>query len=215
MNWLDIVFIVILAVAAYMGMKNGLLGTAFTAVGVYIGWVLAGQYSGDLGEVFSDKVDNQTWVTVISYGIIIILAVVVTRIIWRIVRPILTILTLGLAGMVDKLGGLAMGLIVGAAISGLLIIGMARFTYSFDLPSEGIAGSVVERIPDIESTREQLEEALYESAIAPTIVDIIDKIPANAFGIIPDDFGAAVDILQEAIDELDAAKEALGIEETS
>ena len=216
MNWLDIVFIVILVVMAWQGMKNGLLGTAFTVLGLYVGWLLAGQYAGDLGDVFADDLGNQSWVTFIAYAIIIFIALIATRIIWRIVKPLLTVLTLGLAGMVDTLGGLALGLVVGIALSVGLIVGLARLTYSFEeLPSEGVAGQVVDRIPNVESTRENLEEALAESAIAPTVVDIMDKIPGSAFGLIPDDFGTAVDIFQQTMDELDAAKDLLEAEESS
>ena len=79
MNWLDFVLIAILALGAYQGMKMGLIGAAFIVAGVYIGWLLAGQYSGDVGELFSDSLNNETWVTAISYAIIIIAAVVVAK----------------------------------------------------------------------------------------------------------------------------------------
>ena len=214
MNWLDIVIIVILALALLWGMKTGLLGAVVSAVAVLVGWLLAGQYGDDVGELFGDSLSNDTLVTVVSYAIIIVASLVVARIVWRILRPILTIATLGLTGMVDKLGGLVLGLVVGVVISGALVMGMARFTYDFEvpeipdlsgIPGGSVTGALEERLPDPEETRQAVEDALTESAIVPVFIDITDALPADAFGFVPSDFKAALDILDKTIEEADSS----------
>ncbi len=208
MNWFDIVIIVILVLGALSGMREGLIGAVFTGAGVYIGWLLAGQYSGDLGELFEDSVSNDTIVTVISYAIIIIAAVVVARIAVKFVRPALTLLTLGLAGMVDKLGGLAVGLILAGAISGALIAGLARLTYDLEIPeipTEGAVGQLTEKLPDVQEVRDGLENALVDSALVSVFIDIADGIPGNTLGLIPGDFEATLDLLEQKIDEEDSS----------
>ena len=92
---------------------------------VLIGWQLAGHWADDVGSLFGGSLSNDTWVTVISYVIIVGASVVVAGVIGRVVRPSLSVATLGLSSMADKLGGLALGVIFGVAISGALVLAMA------------------------------------------------------------------------------------------
>ena len=54
-NWFDFVLLAIIAVGAVMGLRIGLIGAAFTVVGVFVGWLLAGQWSDDVGGLFGDS----------------------------------------------------------------------------------------------------------------------------------------------------------------
>jgi uncharacterized membrane protein required for colicin V production len=45
MNWLDLVFIGIVGVSAFMGLKIGLIRAGFTALGIFVGSILGGQLS--------------------------------------------------------------------------------------------------------------------------------------------------------------------------
>ena len=205
MNWVDILLIAIVAIGALMGMRLGLIGAAINAIALIIGWVIAGQLSDDIGEIFQDSVSNDTWVTVISYVVIMTLAVVVGGLVAKVVRPVLTIATLGLSSMIDRLGGLALGLLLGLVISGAVVIAMARFTYDFEIPDEGIAGSVGSRLPDLEDTRETIEGWLTGSSAVRAFVKVADAIPGDALGVVPSDFKASLEILLEAIDQEDSA----------
>ena len=212
MNWLDYMLIAILVIGALVGMKFGLIRSALTAVGVYVGWILAGQYSGELGALFEDSLSNDTLVTVLSYGIIMVGALAGASIAAKFIRPLLTIFTLGLSGMVDKLGGLVLGLLIGVAIGGALIIGMARLTYNFDtstilnaVPAQ-VAGQVADKVAQVEAqlanvegVRDQLETALTGSTIVSIFIDVTDFIPADALGLVPDDFKIALDFLEVSI----------------
>ena len=219
MNWLDIVVLAILAVGAFMGMRFGLIGAAITAAGVFIGWLLAGQWSDDIGALFGDSLSNDTLVTVVSYALILVAALVVTGIAKKVIMPLLTVVTLGLSSMVNKLGGLGLGLLMGIAMSGALIIGLARLTYDFDVDTI-ITESVLEQVPaqvqgqvtaqlkeqlagqlsQVENAREALETALKESALVPVFINITDALPADALGFVPSDFKIALDILEERIE---------------
>lgn len=201
MNWLDVVLVVIIIVAAIMGRRTGLIGAAITAIGALIGWLLASQLSDKVGGLFDGSLSNDTIVTVISFAIIVVVAVVVARVVGRIVRPMLSIATLGLSSMVDRLGGVVMGLIVGFAIAGAFIILMARFAYNFELPDEGLAGTVARQIPKVEDTRERVEDGLTGSVVVPVFIDVTDAIPGGALGFVPSDFKVALDILEQNIEE--------------
>ena len=205
MNWLDILLIVVLLGSAVQGMRMGLIGAAIGAIGILVGWQLAGQFSDDLGGLVGDSLSTDTWVTVVAYVIIMGLSIVVAGIVARIVRPILSVGTLGLSSMVGRLGGVALGLVVGVILPGALIIAMARFAYNFDLPEEGIAGSVAQRIPNPDETRQSVEDALVGSGIVSVFIDVADALPADTLGFIPSDFKAALDILEERIDQDNAS----------
>ena len=207
MNWLDIVILVVIALGAYRGMSVGLIGAAIVAAGGFAGWLIAGQLSDDIGGMFGD-LSTDTVVTTVSYVVIIAAAIGAATFIGKFVRPILTVATLGLSAMVDKLGGLALGLVFGLAVATALIVVMARFTYDFELPEEGLAGSVTgtvgSQVPvaeKVEETKETLEDALAGSVIVPVFVDIVDAIPGGALGFVPSDFEASLDILKAKIDE--------------
>ena len=195
MNWLDIVIVAVVVIAALAGAKTGLIAAAFTAVGILIGLPLAGQISDKIGGLFDEATTSDTVVTVVSYAIIVIAALVIGGVVARIIRPFLSAATLGLAGMADKLGGLGLGAIIGLAVSGGLILGMARFAYNFEVPE-----LVADRIPDVAQTRESVEGALTDSVLVPIFIDITDAIPASALGYVPSDFKASLDILEKKLD---------------
>jgi len=88
MNWLDIALIIILVLGLLWGMKTGLIGAIFTAVGILVGWVLAGQVADDIGGLFESSLNSDTLVTVVSYAIIIIASVVIIGFIGKIAKPI-------------------------------------------------------------------------------------------------------------------------------
>ncbi len=215
MNWLDIAIIVPLILGAIVGMKIGLIKAAVMVVGVYVGWILAGQYSDDVGAIFEDSLSNDTLVTVVAYAVIIFGAIIISSIATRVIKPLLTIFTLGMSGMVDKLGGAALGLLLGVAISGALVIGLARLTYDFDL--EALTGNIPEgtslpgdvgqqitvlkdKIARVEEVKEGLESGLTESLLVPIFIDVTNAIPADALGVIPSDFKVALDILKSKIE---------------
>ncbi|MDP6300972.1 MAG: CvpA family protein [SAR202 cluster bacterium] len=196
MGMLDIVLITVIVVAGYYGQKTGLIKAAFTAAGVVVGVLLAGQLSDDVGAWFTDSVSNDSVVTVISYAIVVGGALVAGKILGDILSLAINIVLLGWA---NKLGGLALGLLVGAAISGALITGLARLTYNFELQDTGTPGQVVARFTSAPEVRDWLEDRLMDSSLVPTFIDITDALPADALGFVPSDFHVALEILKERI----------------
>lgn len=197
MNWLDFVFVAIVMVGAYLGMRTGVIRAAFTALGAVVGIMIAGQLSDDVAARFAGSTSDDTVVTVITYAVIILLAVAVARIAAGLVRKLLSVLFLG---FVDRLGGLALGMVGGVAISVAAVIGMAELTYNFEIPGEGLAGKVLESAPEVVEAKEKLKEALIGSALVPRFINITDALPANALGFVPSDFQVALDALEQQIE---------------
>lgn len=200
MNVLDIVLLVVLAGAAFQGLKIGLIGAAVNTTSLIIGWMLAGQISHEVGALFASSLGSDTIVTVISYVVIMVLTLVVGKAVWKILKPIGGLATLGLMSTVDRIGGGVLGLVTGFVVIGAIVIVLARFTYNFELPEDGIAGTVANRIPRVQSTRDSVEDWLIESTIVPTFVNVADALPGSALGFVPSDFTTAFDILKSRID---------------
>jgi len=226
MNWLDITLLVIMGLGLLWGLKTGLISAIFTAVGILVGWVLAGQMADDIGGIFESSLNSDTLVTVVSYAVIIIASVVIIGFIGKILKPIVGIATLGASSMVDKMGGLAMGLIIGLTIAGVFITGMARSAYNFTVPipdieiagaagtalgsqASAVTGALTDSLsglslPIVDDKKEAVEDALTASTIVPIFMNIRGALPGNALGFIPADFASALDILQAEIDAIDA-----------
>ena len=75
---------------------------------------------------------------------------------------------------------------------------MARFTYDFELPEQGLSGIVAEQIP-VSDTKTFTESALANSSLVVIFIDAVDSVPGNALGFVPSDFKASLDILEENI----------------
>lgn len=205
MNWLDIVLLVALVGGAVQGMRIGLLGAAVTAIGGLVGWMFAGQFSDKIGGVLS-KVPflSDQIVTVVSYAIIIILVIAVTRFAWKFIKPIVTLMTVGLSAMVDKVGGIVLGLILGIVVSGAIVILLARFTYDFDLPVDGLPNiaqdQIAKQVP-LKGKKDSVESALIESTITPNIVKVLNNLPGKGLGFVPGDFDVALKHLNSNLDK--------------
>ena len=199
MSIFDIILLVILAGAAFQGLKIGLIGAAVNAVALIIGWMLAGQLSDEVGGIFKGSIASDTIVTVISYVIIMALSLFVGKMAWKTIRPIVGLATLGLMSTVDRVGGVVLGLVTGFIVIGAIIIVMARFTYNFSLPDDGVAGAVAGRLPQSE-TKESVEGWLKDSSIVPAFVKVADALPGSALGFVPSDFKVSFDILKSRLD---------------
>ena len=95
MGWLDIVLLVIIAVAGIGGMRLGLIRAAFIVVGLLIGCLVAGQFSDDLGRG-GGRLDVQRYTCHHGQlrghrgGVALVAAYAV-----KIARPMLSLLTMG------------------------------------------------------------------------------------------------------------------------
>ena len=199
MNWLDIILLAIIVVACLGGIRLGLIQAAFVVVGVIVGWLVAGQLSDDVGAAIGGSASSATVVTTVSYTLIVAACATVAAYVVKIVRPTLSVLTMGLSKVVDRLGGLVVGLLLGIAITAAIVIAGARLTYDFDTSSlaDRVPGEAADRLPDVEGVRDSLESALAESALVGIVVDVLDALPAGALGLAPSDFEVALDLLSD------------------
>ena len=199
MNWLDIAIISLLGISILMGWRTGLLAAAFSAGGAAVGVFLAGRFSDDVSDLLTDSVSSDTLATVIAYAAILVAVFVAAQVL----RGVLTVPVKGAMKAVsidwmDNLSGVALGLVLGLALSGALIAMMARF--ASDLPTDvEVSNMDLSGVPRTEF-QDGLNESLLGSILVPAFLEVRGAIPGDSLGFVPDDFDVALDILEAQID---------------
>jgi len=202
MNFIDIAIIVLILLSMYWGVKTGLFATGIYVVGLLVGWAIAGQVAPIVGEVVDDeKLDSL--ITTLSYVFVVGASIVTTRSILKLIKPASTIIDLLTLGL-NRLIGAILGLILGLAISCILISGLARITYDFtvieDISQNIDQTEIIETediIATIYGTQSDIENALLESTAVPIIIFILGLNPIE----IPGDFLATIEILDSKLDD--------------
>jgi membrane protein required for colicin V production len=193
MNWLDLVLVILISLSAFMGLKIGLVRAGFTALGIFVGSILGGQLSDDIGGIFTGIDSDGAVATVVSYAVIITISLTVAGILATIIRKVLTLLFMGWA---DKLAGGALGLAAGAVISAGVIMGMANLTYSAEVGDE-VAAKVMNSTLDTEKAKARFEDGLTHSAIVSAFLDTVDIIPSSTLWFVPTNFKNSLDVLSQ------------------
>ena len=163
MNWLDFILIVILAIGLVVGLRIGILGAIYCTAVVFLAWLAAAQLGSLVGKFFELFLDDDRIVTVVSFIAIMAVVVYVGGMLWTPIRTALGLGTLGASNVIDRVGGLAVGLILGVAVSGALLVGLMRFANTSDATSESI--------------REGIDTALVESTFVHLFVRGADALP--------------------------------------
>ena len=214
MNLFDVTLLAMLLICALTGIRVGLIKATFSAAAAILGWLLAAQYSSDIAKIFGDSLQSHTIFTVVFYSIIVIAAVAISPKITKIVKPLLAFLTLGLSSMVDRLGGLLLGVVMGIAICSTIILGISRITYDFEvsdltdnIPDFGQTNTqmykvveIGENVVNVKDAKEGMETFLSESKVVSLFIKVTNSLPNNALGFVPTDFNVALELLDEISD---------------
>lgn len=144
MNWLDIVILVALAVAAFMGLRFGLIKAVLLLAGIIVGVVLAGHFSGPLGErltfITSEGVAKGVAFAIIMIGVLAVAAIVASLLTWATKVVML--------GWVNRLGGAILGLFLGAFFCGALLAMWVHFLGTAEVITDSaIATILLDRLP--------------------------------------------------------------------
>ncbi len=188
MNWLDIVLIGLVIIGALRGFRIGLLGAAVNAFALVAGWLFASQVAYALGLIGGNLGWGGANLIVAVYVITIALTVAVVQFAWRIIRKSLGMATLGASSLIDRVGGLLLGVILGAALAVVLVLALARLTYDIPFESTGMPGASG-------NVRNGLERALTESVLVRTIIEETEGLPLNGFGLITPGFAESLEML--------------------
>ena len=144
MNWLDIVILVPLVIAALIGLKIGLIKAVLSLAGVVVGVILAGRFYMPLSEQLT-FIPQAGVAKIVAFAIILIGVMVIAAILARLLKWAASIMMLG---WVNRLGGAALGLLLGAIAFGALLAAWVKFIGIGETISDSIvAGVLIEHFP--------------------------------------------------------------------
>ena len=203
MNIFDWVLVAVFVVGALMGLKWGLVQSVLNFVAVYVAMLVGAQFADGLVARVTDNVENESVATAIGYVVIFLGVFIIAQIVGKIIRAMLTIIFLG---WVDKLGGVLVGLLLGAILVTGVVTAMARVAYPQD---EAILVEIDLLSGDLDAAKERLYQELAErygrdtlkgwladSSLVPRVLDTRSKLPANVLGLIPGEFATALNTLE-------------------
>ncbi len=137
MNWLDIVILVGLVLAAFTGLKAGIMKILFTVVGIIVGIVLAGRYSDSLAGVLG-FINNPDWAKIAAFAIILVAVLIISAILAAILSKLISAILLG---WINRLGGAILGIVVGALFWGAILSMWVHYLG----PSDAVSHSALAR----------------------------------------------------------------------
>ncbi len=145
MNWLDIVLMVVLALATFLGVWRGIISMVLPLAGIIIGVFLAGQHYGTVGGWL--PIDNPEYAKWAAYAIIIVAVLIVAVILAVILRRFIRWVLLG---WVDRLGGGILGLVLGGLICAAILAACVKFELgSGFIQDSGIARLLLDWLPAV------------------------------------------------------------------
>ncbi|HEY55828.1 MAG TPA: CvpA family protein [Dehalococcoidia bacterium] len=146
MNWLDIVLVVVIGLATFIGLRKGIIKMALTLAGLVLGIFLAGRYYMPFSEHLT-LISSPTWAKVAAFAIIFIGVMVVAAILARLLEKAASVIMLGWA---NRLVGAILGFVVGAMFCGaVLAIWVKYLGVSGAIADSNIAPILLDRFPKV------------------------------------------------------------------
>ena len=143
MNWLDIILILALAFAAFIGFRRGIIRVVFILAGLILGVFLAGRFYSSLADGL--PIGNDTAANIFAFIIIFIAVIAAASVLAFLLRKTLAVINLGWA---DRVLGATFGLVAGAVVCGTVL---ALFGHFFDIEGtvghSGVASILLDRVP--------------------------------------------------------------------
>jgi len=146
MNWLDIVLIVAIGIATFIGLRKGIIKTVLTLAGLILGIFLAGRYYVPFSEQLT-LISSPGWAKVAAFVIIFIGVMVIAAVLARLLERVASVIMLGWA---NRLVGAILGFVVGAMLCGaLLAIWVKYLGVSGAIAESNIAPILLDRFPKV------------------------------------------------------------------
>ena len=125
MNWIDIVILVVWAASASWGASMGLLQMGVHLVMVAVGLALASRLAPTVGGILAPVTDSENAQTVGAFIVIFVILFIAGGVASFMLRTVLGIIPL--FGTANKLGGLAVGVLIGFLLLSGILTGIQRF----------------------------------------------------------------------------------------
>ncbi|GAH19097.1 unnamed protein product [marine sediment metagenome] len=131
-DWLDIVILVIIAIATFLGLRIGIIKAALSLAGLIVGVILAGRYYIPFSQQLA-FIPQASIAKIVAFAIILIGVMIVAIVLAVLLKWAASVMMLG---WVNRLGGAVFGLGLGVIFCGALLVIWVKFI--------GIEGAIAE-----------------------------------------------------------------------
>ena len=125
MNWLDVVILVVWAITAFWGFRTGLLQMVVLLVMTGVGLALSSRFAAPVANLLSPFIPNEDLRTFAAFGVVFVVLLVIaaaaSHILGAMTRPLIFLAPL------NRLGGIAVGLLVGFVVLSGVLTGLQKF----------------------------------------------------------------------------------------
>ena len=208
MNIIDWITVTIILFFIIWGYKTGIINAVFYTIAIYLAILFSGLFAGRLLNIvwnsLHNDINNKTLSTIIGYIVIFIIIILISKILISLIKKTFNFSTVRL---LDKLGGIILGIVAGSMICGAIITISARYVYlpsSMEISSEKSLGKNIEEITESISKeffeigiKDFIDQKLVSSKFVPYVMNQRKVIIEFA----PEEFGIGLDILNSRINK--------------
>ena len=126
MNWVDILVLVVWGLMALWGFKSGFIGMIVPLVVIILGLALSSRIAEPVGNLFSFLSENENVQTIIAFIAIFLALILLSA--WLSVLLHTVSKVIPLAGPVDHLSGMVIGIFVGILFLSGILTGLQHFS---------------------------------------------------------------------------------------
>ncbi len=148
MNWLDILILVLLAIAIIIGLKMGIIKAILSIVGIVVGVILAVRYYVPLAERLT-FITSETGAKIAAFAIIFIGILIVVRLIAWVLTKVASALMIGWINRIA--GGILCLALAALVISAILALGIRLFGTADVINDSSLAKGLLNFFPWIMS----------------------------------------------------------------
>jgi len=143
MNWVDIVIIIYLAISIISGFMQGLIRTVLSIAGLIVGILLASHFYKQFGDILT-FISNRNAANIVAFIIILLVVMGIAALIAMVLKTIIKAIMLG---WLDKIGGAALGLILGVISVSVFLAVIIKYTNSSAIADSKFAGFFLDKFP--------------------------------------------------------------------
>ena len=126
MNWVDILVLVVWGLMALWGFKSGLIGMVVPLVVIMLGLALSSRIAEPVGNLFSFVSKNENIQTIIAFIAIFLGLIIFSALLSAVLQKVSKFIPL--AGLVNNLSGMVIGVFVGFLFLSGILTGLQHFT---------------------------------------------------------------------------------------
>ncbi len=199
MNLLDIIFGLIFLILILYGFKNGLIKIALFFTACLIGWILSSIFTPSIIGVLPKLSLDINIISGIIYFVLIIICILITSSLTKPLKSILSLATFGFSSLIDRIGGIIIGVIFAFAIITISIISLSRITYHFEVSNSNVITNYASETPFIKNKINNIENQFINSKISLNSIKLINSLNLHKTPFVPVSFSNSFEILNNNV----------------